>query len=38
MSGELNGLTWLLLLSIPPGLALAGCQSKGGLGDITNLQ
>lgn len=35
MSGEWNGLAWLLLLSIPPGLALAGYWARGRWRDRT---
>lgn len=31
--GDLSGLAWLLLLSIPPGLALAGYWARGRAGD-----
>lgn len=29
MAGEVDWLTWLLILSIPPGLALAGYWAHG---------
>ncbi|MET3892825.1 hypothetical protein ABIE41_003901 [Bosea sp. OAE506] len=32
-TSELSGLAWLLLLSIPPGLALAGYWARGRFGE-----